>query len=183
MLAGSSGGSGSGSGSASSIASATSSGAARLTTRRLQEGDRVILTTAYRSYSDAGDGPLHPGDVGTVEKDDGSTSQPFQVRVDKGGTFWYEAAALQSAGGGAGAALATPLPGIAAAAQVADGGVRMMKGWRNWWSDPSSCSCYDAATGVVVATAVPRLHPADDWRWPVLKQSTTHPHRECACEH
>eukprot|EP00729_Bicosta_minor_P008110 gene8110-20140_t len=48
------------------------------------------------------------------------------------------------------ATAATPLPGIAEAAEVADGGTRELKGWRNWWTDPSTCTCYEVSSGQVV---------------------------------
>ena len=86
----------------------------------------------------------------------------------------------RAAAGGAGD---RPLPGIAEAALVADGGARMMKGWRNWWTDPATCSCYDAATGVVAHPSVPRLHPANDWRWSVPEIRKPLPARESARSH
>ncbi len=45
----------------------------------------------------AAGGPLRPGDVGIVDKDDGS-EQPFQVRASDGRTWWYRAPALRVAG-------------------------------------------------------------------------------------
>ncbi len=38
--------------------------------RRLTTGDKVVLSGAYTRYSDASRGPLYPGDVGVIEKDD-----------------------------------------------------------------------------------------------------------------
>ncbi len=39
-------------------------------------GDRVVLSSDYASHADASGGPLRPGDVGVVEKDDRSGEWP-----------------------------------------------------------------------------------------------------------
>eukprot|EP00002_Diphylleia_rotans_P006818 TRINITY_DN1622_c0_g2_i1.p1 TRINITY_DN1622_c0_g2~~TRINITY_DN1622_c0_g2_i1.p1 ORF type:complete len:677 (+),score=123.00 TRINITY_DN1622_c0_g2_i1:93-2123(+) len=63
---------------------------------RLSEGASVILSSKYESCSDARQGPLKPGDVGTIVKDDNS-SKPFQVKAANGTTWWYESDALEAA--------------------------------------------------------------------------------------
>ena len=63
-------------------------------------GCSVVLSHDYSDYGDARDGPLKPGDVGRLVKDDGS-SVPFHVEY-LGRTFWYRAGALRVAGGAPG---------------------------------------------------------------------------------
>jgi hypothetical protein len=41
------------------------------------------------TYADAGGGPLKPGQVGVVIKNDGSNGQPFKVRASNGKEWWY----------------------------------------------------------------------------------------------
>jgi hypothetical protein len=75
--------------------------------RRPTVGDSVVLTPDYASHSDAAGGPLHPGETGVIEKDDGS-DKPFHIRAN-GRTWWYKAEAVMLAGGAAGAVpLAVP---------------------------------------------------------------------------
>eukprot|EP00002_Diphylleia_rotans_P026181 TRINITY_DN5209_c0_g1_i1.p1 TRINITY_DN5209_c0_g1~~TRINITY_DN5209_c0_g1_i1.p1 ORF type:complete len:1235 (-),score=181.18 TRINITY_DN5209_c0_g1_i1:275-3979(-) len=62
-------------------------------TRQIEEGSRVVLSPNYETFDDAGGGPLRPGDVGVVIKDDKS-SKPYQVRAPQGQTWWYVAGAL-----------------------------------------------------------------------------------------
>ena len=54
----------------------------------LLPGDSVKLSIAYLRYDDAAEGPLHPGDVGTVIKDDGS-DKPYLVRSADGSEWYY----------------------------------------------------------------------------------------------
>jgi spore coat protein U-like protein len=69
--------------------------------RRLAVGERVILSANYRNIGDASAGPLKPGDMAQVVKDDGS-SKPFQVRVESGSkagsTWWYVDGAIERVG-------------------------------------------------------------------------------------
>jgi len=60
---------------------------------RIKKGSKVTLASGYSRQSDAKDGPLQPGDVGTVVEDDCS-SKPYQVKADNGKTWWYRADAL-----------------------------------------------------------------------------------------
>lgn len=62
--------------------------------RRLTTGDKVVLSGAYTRYSDASRGPLYPGDVGVIEKDDMS-DKPYHVRAPSGAVWWYKAEALR----------------------------------------------------------------------------------------
>ena len=56
-------------------------------------GAKVVLTSDYARHDDATGGPLCPGDVGTVIKDD-SSSKPFQVEYN-GRTWWYQRGAIR----------------------------------------------------------------------------------------
>ena len=56
-------------------------------------GTRVVLAPDYRSYNDAGDGPLSPGDVGEIVEVDNS-HMPYSVRYN-GRKWWYHQAALR----------------------------------------------------------------------------------------
>ena len=56
-------------------------------------GSRVSLSTRFRECSDASQGPLSPGDIGTVIEDD-KQSKPFQVRAENGEEWWYTRDAL-----------------------------------------------------------------------------------------
>ena len=55
-------------------------------------GCSVKLADDYESYSDAGKGPLKPGDIGRLLEDDG-TSRPFNVEFH-GKRWWYDRPAL-----------------------------------------------------------------------------------------
>jgi hypothetical protein len=57
-------------------------------------GDKVTLTSGYADHSDAGDGPLAPGEEGELVEDDGS-GKPFKVRANTGKSWWYNAEAIQ----------------------------------------------------------------------------------------
>ena len=76
----------------SSFAAGGSSGA-------IVDGSRVVLAPDYKSYGDAKDGPLSPGDIGVVDAD-GSTSR-MRIKVDvgakKGQTWYFDRAALRLA--------------------------------------------------------------------------------------
>ena len=78
-------------GAAGSAATAAAGGGGG-STGTVVNGSKVVLTADYAAYADATDGPLHPGDVGTVIKDD-SSSKPFKVEFN-GKTWWYERGAL-----------------------------------------------------------------------------------------
>jgi hypothetical protein len=58
-------------------------------------GCKVQLSSDYHLHGDAAGGPLKPGDVGILVKDDGS-SKPFCVEFH-GKRWWYERSALQVA--------------------------------------------------------------------------------------
>jgi ankyrin repeat protein len=62
----------------------------------LLPGQSVKLAVSYRQFADAAEGPLHPGDVGTVVKDDGS-GMPYAVRVADGRQWYYCRPALVAA--------------------------------------------------------------------------------------
>jgi hypothetical protein len=68
-------------------------------------GSKVKLAPGFEACSDAKDGPLKPGEVGTVRTDDG-TSRPFHVEGMGGKMWWYDADALELAEDGASAAIA-----------------------------------------------------------------------------
>lgn len=68
---------------------------------RFNVGDDVMLAPGYEGCQDAADGPLRPGEVGSVLQDDGS-SKPYLVRAANGNRWWYIASALQRASGGGG---------------------------------------------------------------------------------
>ena len=59
-------------------------------------GCSVVLSHDYRDHGDASDGPLKPGDVGTLIQDDGSF-KPFLVEYN-GRKHWYVEDALELAG-------------------------------------------------------------------------------------
>ena len=61
-------------------------------------GSRVRLAAGFEAHSDAKDGPLKQGDIGTVRTDDGS-SKPFHVEASDGRKWWYEAGAVELADG------------------------------------------------------------------------------------
>lgn len=63
---------------------------------RLRVGDKVRLTSSYREVDDAAKGPLGPGDVGDLVKDDES-GKPFKVSF-RGKTWWYKPGAICKAG-------------------------------------------------------------------------------------
>ena len=67
---------------------------------RLKVGDLVTVTSSYKDFGDAGNGPIDPGGEckeGRVIEDDGS-DVPFQVKAGEK-TWWYRAGALKKADG------------------------------------------------------------------------------------
>ena len=64
---------------------------------RIPVGATVILTPDYASHGDARDGPLMPGDTGTLVKDD-RDHKPYKVRATSGEKvgreWWYDAGAI-----------------------------------------------------------------------------------------
>ena len=54
------------------------------------------LSPGYEHYSDASEGPLQPGVVGTLVEEDGS-GKPYRVEAPNGKEWWYEKGALQAA--------------------------------------------------------------------------------------
>lgn len=64
--------------------------------RRLTSGDSVQLSKGFANASDAADGPLRPGDIGTIVRDDHS-NMPYQVDFE-GRKWWYMEGALVIAG-------------------------------------------------------------------------------------
>ena len=80
---------------AASAATLGSSAGAPATKTRPVVGDRVVLSAGYVALSDASGGPLAPGQVGVVLKDDRS-SKPFQVRcAESGSEWWYQRGAIE----------------------------------------------------------------------------------------
>ena len=63
--------------------------ASRSSPARIPDGSRVVLADGADS-----DGPLHPGDIGTLYESDGS-SMPYHVRTESGSTHWYRAEAIR----------------------------------------------------------------------------------------
>ena len=57
---------------------------------------QVQLSSGYEQYSDASDGPLKPGETGTLVEDDGS-GKPYRVDAADGKTWWYQMEALEAA--------------------------------------------------------------------------------------
>ncbi len=57
---------------------------------------QVKLSDDYAKYGDADEGPLSPGDIGTLVEDDGS-SAPYKVRAASGKTWWYKKEAIVKA--------------------------------------------------------------------------------------
>jgi hypothetical protein len=62
---------------------------------RLLPGEIVRLSISYRRWEDSVDGPLRPGDIGTVMKDDLS-DKPYLVRSADGTEWYYCKAAVVS---------------------------------------------------------------------------------------
>ena len=56
-------------------------------------GSKVILSNIYKECQDAADGPLKPGDVGTIVEDDAS-DKPYRVSAENGDEWWYVKRAL-----------------------------------------------------------------------------------------
>ena len=54
----------------------------------------AFLSPDYAEHSDAHDGPLTPGEIGTIIEYGGMTGRRFRVRSPAGATWWYDAAAL-----------------------------------------------------------------------------------------
>ena len=55
-------------------------------------GTVVTVSATYREHDDAEQGPLKPGQTGTIDKSDGNR---LRVKSDNGKTWWYYPAALQ----------------------------------------------------------------------------------------
>ena len=88
------------------------------------------LAPGYASCSDAADGPLRPGDVGVLKRDDGS-SKPFHVEA-AGKTWWYDEAAVETADG------SVPAPGEVVTRANHQLGRKVRRG-PNWkWDDQDS---------------------------------------------
>ena len=64
--------------------------------RRPVVGDKVKLSSTYKTFGDAAEGPLSPGDIGELKKDDKS-SKPFYVSHG-GSSWWYHEGAIVLAG-------------------------------------------------------------------------------------
>ncbi len=58
------------------------------------------LAPGFEACSDASDGPLKPGEIGTLRTDDGS-GKPFHVEASDGRKWWYDEKAIELVGGGA----------------------------------------------------------------------------------
>ena len=56
-------------------------------------GRQVMLSHDYAQYDDADEGPLKPGDIGTLLENDGS-SKPYHVQAGSGKTWWYKKEAI-----------------------------------------------------------------------------------------
>jgi hypothetical protein len=122
-------------------------------TRRLAIGERVLLTGIYASAGDASSGPLKPGDIGIVLKDDRS-SKPFQIKAETGArtgaTWWYVEGALKRAETSsvlpAGASSASAVSAASAAIRSATAASRLVIGDEVVVS-PEFAQCGDAANG------------------------------------
>ena len=57
---------------------------------------QVKLSDDFAEHGDADEGPLSPGDTGTLVEDDGS-GKPYRVRAASGKTWWYKKAAIVKA--------------------------------------------------------------------------------------
>ena len=62
-------------------------------TDRLRVGERVMLTEDYKSFGDAENGPLKPGDTTILQQDD-KDSKPYKIRFNET-SFFYEEGALR----------------------------------------------------------------------------------------
>ena len=59
----------------------------------IKEGDKVVLVSNYKTFSDSAEGPLKLGDVGIVMENDKSY-KPFKIEFnDK--TWWYDEKAVE----------------------------------------------------------------------------------------
>jgi len=65
--------------------------------QKIAVGSKVELTSDYAAHSDAGNGPLKPGEIGVVTEVDGST-KPFNVKAPSGKEWWYKAEAVKLVG-------------------------------------------------------------------------------------
>ena len=54
---------------------------------------QVKLSDDFAKHGDASEGPLAPGDIGTLVEDDG-TSAPYKIRSASGKTWWYRKEAV-----------------------------------------------------------------------------------------
>jgi hypothetical protein len=52
-----------------------------------------MLSDDYGQYDDADEGPLKPGEIGTLMEDDGS-SKPYNVQSSSGKSWWYRKLAI-----------------------------------------------------------------------------------------
>ncbi len=66
----------------------------KVSTSRPTVGSRVRLAPGFEACSDAKDGPLKVGDVGTLRTDDHS-SKPFHVESSDGRQWWYDEKAIE----------------------------------------------------------------------------------------
>jgi len=57
----------------------------------------VQLAVGFESISDAGSGPLRPGDVGTVLNTREADETSFNVKAASGKTWWYRRSAIRIA--------------------------------------------------------------------------------------
>ena len=61
----------------------------------LTVGSKVMLTKNCSEFKNAGEGPLKPGETGTIIEQN-SSDQPFNVRAPNGKTCWYMKEALET---------------------------------------------------------------------------------------
>jgi hypothetical protein len=57
---------------------------------------QVKLSDDFAKHGDADEGPLTPGEIGTLVEDDGS-NVPYNVRAASGKTWWYRREAIVKA--------------------------------------------------------------------------------------
>jgi len=61
---------------------------------RPKTGDKVVLTENFTEISDADEGPLTPGEVGTVTN---VSEKRIEVETESGSTWWYDEDAIRGA--------------------------------------------------------------------------------------
>ena len=59
----------------------------------LKKGDKVVLVSNYKTFTDASEGPLKPGDVAILEENDYSF-KPFRIEFNDV-VWWYDVKALK----------------------------------------------------------------------------------------